>query len=173
MPRWLPHGSLGRVSVASRAIERYLRLPAALTRTVAVRRDLPVRARDGVILRSEANLVASLGAPWGERARAAARTVLARIAAEEEARITREVRAALDPERPIEAEALADRFGATLPLGADDRELVLRCPAETVFGLIDALLAAGARDVTVRALAYVFRTANPLTERLFNRLGSE
>jgi len=54
---------------------------------------------DGVILRSEANLVASLRAPWGERARAAARAVLARIAAEEEARTTREVRAALDPGR--------------------------------------------------------------------------
>src|SRR4029079_7359228 len=88
---------------------------------------------DGVILRSEANLVASLGAPWGERARAAARTVLARIAAEEEARTAREGRAALDLERPIEAAARADRFGATLPLAADDRDLVLRCPAETVF----------------------------------------
>src|SRR3954452_10983874 len=128
---------------------------------------------DGVILRSEANLVASLRAPWAERARAAARTVLARIAAEEEARTTREVRAALDPTHLIEAEALADRFGATLPLEIDHRELVLRCRAEAVFDLVEALLAVGARDVTVRALAYVFRTANPLTERLFNSLGSE
>ena len=67
---------------------------------------------DGVILRSEANLVASLKASWGERARAAARTVLMRIAAEEEARTTREVRAALDPDRPIETDALARRFDA-------------------------------------------------------------
>jgi ATP phosphoribosyltransferase len=128
---------------------------------------------DGVILRSEANLVASLGAPWGERARAAARTVLARIAAEEEARTTREVRAALDPDQSIKAETLAERFGATLPLGADSREIVLRCRADAVFDAVDALLATGARDVTVRALAYVFQTTNPLAKRLFKRLGSE
>ncbi|HKG77296.1 MAG TPA: ATP phosphoribosyltransferase [Beijerinckiaceae bacterium] len=128
---------------------------------------------DGVILRSEANLVASLRAPWGERARAAARAVLARIAAEEEARTTREVRAALDPGRPIEAEALAERFGAALPLGDGGREIVLRCRADAVFDLVDALLAAGARDVTVRALAYVFQTANPLTDRLSKRLDTQ
>jgi ATP phosphoribosyltransferase len=127
---------------------------------------------DGVILRSEANLVASLKASWGERAQAAARTVLMRIAAEEEARTTREVRAALDPDRPIETDALARRFDATLPLGCDGREIVLRCRIENVFGLVEALLAAGARDVTVRTLAYVFQTTNPLTERLSKHLGS-
>ncbi|HEX2512410.1 MAG TPA: ATP phosphoribosyltransferase, partial [Xanthobacteraceae bacterium] len=37
---------------------------------------------DGVILRSEANLVASANAPWSPAARAAARAVLTRIAAE-------------------------------------------------------------------------------------------
>jgi ATP phosphoribosyltransferase len=107
------------------------------------------------------------------RARAAARTVLTRIAAEEDARTTREVRTALDPDRRIEAKALADRFGAALPLGDHGHEIVLRCRAENVFGLVDALLAAGARDVTVRALAYVFQTSNPLTERLFKRISSE
>jgi ATP phosphoribosyltransferase len=128
---------------------------------------------DGVILRSEANLAASLRAAWGERARAAARAVLTRIAAEEEARTAREVRAALDPERPVDAGALAIRCGAALPFGAEGRELVLRCRAERVFDLVDALLAAGARDVSVRALEYVFRPDNPLSQRLFKRLGSE
>jgi len=128
---------------------------------------------DGVILRSEANLAASMRAPWGGRARAAARTLLTRIAAEEEARTTREVRAAPDPDRPIDAEALASRCGAALPFGAGAPELVLRCRAERVFGLVDALVAAGAREVSVRALDYVFRPANPLSERLFNRLGPE
>src|SRR5918997_5252181 len=61
---------------------------------------------DGVILRSEASLVASLQAPWDARARAAAAAVLARIAAEEAARLTREVRASLDPARPVDLEAL-------------------------------------------------------------------
>jgi ATP phosphoribosyltransferase len=127
---------------------------------------------DGVILRSEANLVASLRAPWGERARAAARTLLTRIAAEEAARTTREVRAALDPNEAVDLDELTARYDATLPYGADGgRELALHCPAERAFALVDALCAAGARDVTVRTLDYVFRPANPLTERLFARLG--
>ncbi len=46
---------------------------------------------DGVILRSQANLVASLSADWSGPARESARVILSRIAAEEEARTTREV----------------------------------------------------------------------------------
>jgi ATP phosphoribosyltransferase len=45
---------------------------------------------DGVILRSQANLVASLTASWSETAREAARVILSRIAAEEEARTKRD-----------------------------------------------------------------------------------
>ena len=48
---------------------------------------------DGMILRSEANLVASLKVSWSERQRATARAILARIAAEEQARTSRELRA--------------------------------------------------------------------------------
>ena len=62
---------------------------------------------DGIILRSEANLVASLKAPWGEGQRAALRTVLGRIAAEERARTTREVRAALPESGTIDLATLA------------------------------------------------------------------
>ena len=50
---------------------------------------------DGMILRSQATLVASLTAPWGPKARQAARAILARIAASEEASKSREVRARL------------------------------------------------------------------------------
>jgi ATP phosphoribosyltransferase len=128
---------------------------------------------DGVILRSEANLIASLKAPWGPRARATIRTVLARIAAEEEARTTREIRAGMDPGRG-EIEALTRSFGAVLPLGRDSgRELVLHCPVDRVFDLVENLIALGAQDVTVRTLDYVFRERNPLSERLFGRLGPD
>jgi uncharacterized protein len=41
------------VSFGSRAIERYFQLPPAVTRAVRVRRDLAVRVRDGVILRTD------------------------------------------------------------------------------------------------------------------------
>ena len=50
---------------------------------------------DGVILRSQANLVASLSANWTARAKEAARVILSRIAAEELARTTREIRTQL------------------------------------------------------------------------------
>lgn len=125
---------------------------------------------DGVILRSEANLVASLKAPWGERARAAAKAVLARIAAEEAARLTREVRAAFDPAFPPDLDGLRRRFDATLPFGAGSGDATLHVPAAAAFGLVDALLAGGAREVAVRTLDYVFRRENPLAERLFARL---
>ena len=123
---------------------------------------------DGVILRSEANLVASLRAPWTSAARAAARAVLTRIAAEEAARTTREIRAEIDRER-TDAAGLTQRYRAMLRSG-DTGEFVLHCPAAEVFGVVDALLGAGARDVTVRTLDYVFRPTNPLAERLFTRL---
>jgi ATP phosphoribosyltransferase len=128
---------------------------------------------DGIMLRSEANLIASLKASWGPRARATARTVLARIAAEEEARTTREIRAGMDP-AGSGIEALAARFTATRPLGRESgRELVLHCPADRVFDLVDNLIGLGAQDVTVRTLDYVFRETNPLAERLFGRLGPD
>ena len=127
---------------------------------------------DGTMLRSEANLMASLGAPWSERARQSASRVLARIAAEELARTTREVRAALAGDGAM-AESLAGQFGATLLRRSGvGQDVVLRCPAAKVFPLVEALMLAGASDVTVRALDYVFERANPLADRLFGRLGN-
>lgn len=127
---------------------------------------------DGTMLRSEANLVASLAAPWGGRARAAARTVLGRIAAEEAARTTREIRAALDVSR-FDIEGFKARTGAQVPIGREnERVLVVHCPARDVFAAVDALLAAGGEDITVSTPEYLFRTSNPLSDRLFGRLGA-
>jgi ATP phosphoribosyltransferase len=127
---------------------------------------------DGVILRSEANLVASARAPWSPRARSAARMVLTRISAEEEGRRTREIRACADPEPRGDLDALLARHGASLPFGrGGGAELVVHCASEGVFDLVDALLDWGARDVSVRSVDYIFRAENPLTERLFRRLG--
>jgi ATP phosphoribosyltransferase len=124
---------------------------------------------DGVILRSEANLVASLKADWNDRARHAARTLFTRIAAEEEARTTREIRAAFDPDRPIDVAELGS--SATLIRGAAERgQLVLRCSSEQVFAVAAKLIEEGAREVTVAAADYVFRPGNPLADRLFARL---
>lgn len=126
---------------------------------------------DGVMLRSEANLVASVTAPWGEAQRRAARAILARIAAEEEARLTREVRARL-PEAPLRlSEEAAKLFGARLPFGPPlDGRVTLHCPVAHVAGLADWLIGLGAEQVAVGSLDYVFGARNPLFERLEQRL---
>jgi ATP phosphoribosyltransferase len=125
---------------------------------------------DGVILRSQANLVASLTAPWSDTAREAARVILSRIAAEEEARMTRDVRASLAaPSQKIlqDAEVI---FGAALRDKADD-SLTFACPAKKVAALADWLIAQGARSVTSSRLDYVFQAENALWSRLAARLG--
>jgi ATP phosphoribosyltransferase len=125
---------------------------------------------DGVMLASEANLVASVRAPWSGRARAAANAILSRIAAEEEARTIREIRTPA-----IAAELLAaalEQFGARLPFGSamQGGVQILHCPEKTVFALVEHLARGGADDITVSAPAYVFRKANPLSERLLARI---
>jgi ATP phosphoribosyltransferase len=127
---------------------------------------------DGLILRSEANLVASTRAPWSARARQAATDVLTRIAAEEEARTSREIRANFDPARASALPGLLREHDATLPYGEPQaRELVLHCRNAVVFDIVAGLLALGARDITVRTFDYLFRPTNTLAERLLRRLG--
>jgi ATP phosphoribosyltransferase len=125
---------------------------------------------DGVILRSEANLVASLAAPWDAKAREVARGLLSRIAAEEVARTTREVSTSLPSAMPdffVKAEAI---FAARRRRQTADGFIVLTCPTDRVAALADWLIAQGARDVTVGALDYVFAATNPLYEKLVARL---
>ncbi|MGO9673179.1 MAG: ATP phosphoribosyltransferase [Methylocella sp.] len=125
---------------------------------------------DGVILRSQANLVASLGADWSEGARENARIILSRIAAEEEARTTREVSTALvNPAPALISEAEA-HFSARLRYRTADGRLTLNCPHDKVAPLADWLIAQGADHVSVAALDYVFSAANPLFEKLVSRL---
>ncbi|GJE25678.1 ATP phosphoribosyltransferase [Methylobacterium organophilum] len=129
---------------------------------------------DGVILRSEANLVASLKAPWSPTAREALRRVLGRIAAEERARTTREIRAGLPEGEAIDLSGIAARHGAAPPYGAPEagaRELILHCQADAAFALSEELARAGAHSVTVRKVDYVFTQGNELAEGLLAKLG--
>lgn len=123
---------------------------------------------DGTILKSEANLVASVPADWTAPAREAAREILLRIAAEENGRRYREVRTQLDAALP---DGLLASYGATLPFGSGSRVTIIHCPAGKVGALSDRLIGLGAKAVTVSALQYVFQAANPLYERLAARLG--
>jgi ATP phosphoribosyltransferase len=123
---------------------------------------------DGVILRSQANLVASLTAPWSETAREAARVILSRIAAEEAARTTREVRATL----PLDETTLAEAhtaFGAMLRERHGDSACFV-CPTKQVGALADWLIGKGAQSVTSSKLDYVFHAGNALWGKLSGRL---
>jgi ATP phosphoribosyltransferase len=125
---------------------------------------------DGVILRSQANLVASLKAPWGPNARNAARIILSRIAAEEEARTTRDVRARLPEITEKILRKVENKFAASPREQGDDGFVTLACPAKTVPQLADWLIGHGAKTVTSARLEYVFHAENELWSRLAARI---
>ncbi|ESR25494.1 ATP phosphoribosyltransferase [Lutibaculum baratangense] len=122
---------------------------------------------DGLILASEAHLTASLTASWTPERLGSLRTILDRISAEERARTTREVRAAL----PATADpaVLAAENGADL-LAHEAGRAVFHCPKGAIHELAAALIAAGATAVGTASLDYVFRATNPLFDRVTARL---
>ncbi|GLK74377.1 ATP phosphoribosyltransferase [Ancylobacter dichloromethanicus] len=128
---------------------------------------------DGVILRSEANLVASLHADWNAGAKAAARALLDRVTAAKRAATMREVKtrfAACDAGVVQEA---VRRFRAVAPFGAPTSSgmVTLHCPPDTLHALAVFLREQGAARVSVGPLDYVFAAENPLYERLEERIG--
>jgi ATP phosphoribosyltransferase len=128
---------------------------------------------DGVILRSQANLVASRKARWSAAQHETASRVLDRIAAEKQAASFREVRtrcARLDDAILAEAKRL---FDVEAPFGGPSSSgmLTLHCPSKHVASLARLLREAGAETVSVTRLDYVFSRANPLYARLASALG--
>ena len=123
---------------------------------------------DGLILHSEANLVAARQATWGATERETARIILDRIAADARARAVREVRVHLPGCDAAVVAAANARFGAVAPFGGPTGAGVftLHCPPDQVFGLAGFLRDQGALVVTVSELDYVFSGDNPLTARL-------
>ena len=126
---------------------------------------------DGVMLRSEANLVASIKADWNDTTKAHARTILARIAAEEEARTSRQVRALVPDPEAIAKEA-AQTFDARPMFGIQNSgPMTLICPHDKSAALADWLISRGADHVSVSALDYIFSARNTLYDRLARRIG--
>jgi ATP phosphoribosyltransferase len=125
---------------------------------------------DGTILKSEAQLVASLTAAWDAAHREAARSLLQRITAEETARFMREIKV----DAPAGASAALARppakFGAKRAEsgnGSLSRFFVRR---EEMHGFCDWLVAQGATTVTVQELDFVYTATNVLWEKLKARL---
>ena len=123
---------------------------------------------DGIILRSQANLVAARGAAWGEAEREIARRILDCIAAQARARAYREVRTRFpgcDEAMLVEAK---DRFGVVAPFGGPTSSgmLTLHCPPDAVYELVSFMREHGAQSITVAEIEYVFAPDNPLYARL-------
>ena len=125
---------------------------------------------DGTILRSEANLVAAKRAEWSDSARAAARAIMARLAAAETARKFREVRAVLPDGRAQAVAEAAAKFGAA-PEVSGDRAAFL-CQRPRTAELADYLLSQGARRVVVQTVEQVFESVNPLFDALAGQVFS-
>ena len=129
---------------------------------------------DGTILRSQANLAASRRAPWSEGARASARAMLTRIAAAQEARKIRELRARVPTPAHLVVQEACARFGAQAAFGEEADPLgfvVLHSSRERAAELADWLLAQGAERVSVAPLEQVFTAQNALYEALEAGIG--
>ena len=125
---------------------------------------------DGTILKSEAQLIASLTASWEPAHREAARSLLQRITAEETARFMREIRV----DAPAAAAAALARppaqFGAKRAGTGDGTPSRFFVRREEAHGFSDWLIAQGATSVTVQELDFVYTATNVLWERLRARL---
>jgi ATP phosphoribosyltransferase len=123
---------------------------------------------DGVILRSQANLVAARAAVWDETHREIARLLLDRIAAQKRAASFAEVRTRF---RGLDEKLLAvarEKFGVVSPFGGPTSSgmLTLHCPPENVQMLASFLREHGAEAVSVAPLDYVYSRDNPLYTKL-------
>lgn len=123
---------------------------------------------DGVILKSEAHLVASRTATWTPDVLAIAREILDRVSAADRGRKLREVRTRFAGADAALVEGAITRFKATAPFGGPTSSgmLTLHCPPSEVYGLAAFLRAAGAETVSVGELDYVFTQGNQLFDRL-------
>jgi len=164
--------SLGATEGAPAAGSAELIVDITTTGTTLAANSLKI-VEDGVILRSEANLVASLRAEWGVSERAAAREILSRLAATEKARRSREVRAFLPASAQAAVAEAAAKFGAHAAQAADGGSVAFLCPRGRAAELADWLLAHGAERVGVATLEQVFETPNPLYDALLLKIGDE
>ena len=111
------------------------------------------------------------GGACAHAARESARLILARIAAEEEARTTREIRARIPEFSDARLKKAAAKFDARLRGRGPDGIIMLACPKDNGAQLAEWLIKHGAETVTVGALDYVFTAKNPLWEKLAKRIG--
>jgi ATP phosphoribosyltransferase len=127
---------------------------------------------DGIILRSQANLVAARAAAWDDARRETVRLLLDRLAAQKRAHSACEVRTRFAGMNETLLNTAREKFGVAAPFGGPTSSgmLTLHCPPKHVHGLASFLRDHGAEAVSVAALNYVYSRDNPLFERLVAQL---
>ncbi|MHA1525173.1 MAG: ATP phosphoribosyltransferase [Alphaproteobacteria bacterium] len=130
---------------------------------------------DGVILKSRANLVASLQADWDGAARRSLAQVLGQIDGQTRARAVMEVRASWSGNWDAgQISALAGEQKATLVHAHTNLdgggEAVLLIETPSLYDLVGKLRAAGAAPITATAPNYVFEANIPALDRLLATL---
>jgi ATP phosphoribosyltransferase len=123
---------------------------------------------DGVILRSQANLVASRDADWSAPARETARIILDHIASRARANAYKEVRTRFKGCDATMLDAAKAKFGVVSPFGGPTSSgmVTLHCPPTQLYALASFLRDNGADTVSVASLDYVLDRANPLFAKL-------
>jgi ATP phosphoribosyltransferase len=123
---------------------------------------------DGVILRSQANLVAARAAAWDKAQRETVRLLLDRIAAQKRADAYREVRTRFAGLSEALLGAAREKFGVAAPFGGPTSSgmLTLHCPPENLQALASFLRENGAEAVSVGPLDYVYTRDNALYAKL-------
>ncbi len=123
---------------------------------------------DGVILRSQANLVASREADWSATARETARVILDHIASRARANAYKEVRTRFKGCDAAMLEEAKAKFGVVSPFGGPTSSgmVTLHCPPAHIYALASFLRDRGADTISVASLDYVLDRANPLYAKL-------
>ena len=126
---------------------------------------------DGTILKSQAQLAASLSASWNEEARASARMLLTRLAARERAKASLVLRVRLDSDADVVLARLARDVGASVLSrpSADNKagECSILCPRRELMTAMTILRECGSHGaVTEEDADYVFDNNDPLVAAL-------
>jgi ATP phosphoribosyltransferase len=129
---------------------------------------------DGVILKSEANLIASLNADWTRASLSAARVILDRLDARDRA----ESHMLVTARGPFDAAKMAEDLDRHYQCAGDTAiqfegggEVRVICPTAQVQAVADHLRQAGAETVTAGKADYLFAAENVLHNQLLKRLG--
>ena len=129
---------------------------------------------DGVILHSQANLIAARGASWDAARRETARLLLDRLTAQKRAHSYSEVRTRFAGMNDALLNTAREKFGVAAPFGGPTSSgmLTLHCPPEQVHALANFLREYGAEAVSVAKLDYVYSRDNPLYAKLAAELNA-